>query len=177
MSSIRIKERFYNYTLFTCHAPTETSDEQSMEVYYDLLERSIKACPHLEIIIIPGDFNTKIGKEAINLLIIGKHSLHNVCNDNGHRLINFCASHNLVVGSSQFPLKKIYLGTWTSPHGNKATQIDYFLIRVRHRSNLLDVRTFHGANLDSDHFLTLAKVRARNSIVKTRRGQTCKKFN
>lgn len=100
-----------------------------------------------------------------------------VCNDNGHRLINFCASHNLVVGSSLFPHKRIQLGTWTSPDGNIVNQIDHFQISARHRLNLLDVRTVHEANMDLDHFLTLAKVTARISIVKTRRGQRFWKFN
>lgn len=121
-------------------------------------------CPRLDVIIIAGNFNSKIGKEAIYLPTIGKHSLRNVCNDDGHRLINFCASHNPVVCSSIFPHKGIYLGTWTSSDGNTVNQIDDFLISARHRSNLLDVRTF-------------PKVRARIPIVKTRRRQRCKKFN
>lgn len=39
MISIRIKGKFFNYTLFSCHATTEMSVEQTKEEYYDLLER------------------------------------------------------------------------------------------------------------------------------------------
>jgi hypothetical protein len=35
------------------------------------------------------------------------------------------------------------------------------LIDARHRSNLLDVREFGGANVDSDHYLIGSKIQAR----------------
>jgi hypothetical protein len=37
---------------------------------------------------------------------------------------------------------------------------------MRHKSNIMDVRTFTGANIDSDHFLEVSKLRARISNCK-----------
>ena len=42
-------------------------------------------------------------------------------------------------------------------------QIDHFLIDYRHINNVLDVRSHRGANADSDHYLTIAKLRCRIS--------------
>jgi hypothetical protein len=35
------------------------------------------------------------------------------------------------------------------------------IIDARHVSNLLDVRSFRGANIDSDHYLVISKIRGR----------------
>ena len=43
------------------------------------------------------------------------------------------------------------------------------LLLKRHASNVLDVRTFRGANVDSDHFLLMAKIRSRISTPKIKR--------
>ena len=49
----------------------------------------------------------------------------------------------------------------------KVNQIDHDLIDARHASCILDVRTYRGANIDSDHYLVTAKVRSRISMART----------
>ena len=51
--------------------------------------------------------------------------------------------------------KDIHKMTWRSPDGQTHTQIDHLLIDARHASNLKDVWTFRGANIDSDHYLLI----------------------
>jgi hypothetical protein len=56
-----------------------------------------------------------------------------------------------------FPHPKIYKYTWTSAVGNTHNQIDHVLrSRIRH-SSVLDVRSFRGADCDTDHYLVVAK--------------------
>ncbi|XP_039282916.1 uncharacterized protein LOC120351043 [Nilaparvata lugens] len=124
-----------------------------------------------------GDMNAKIGWEEIYKQQAGSHSLHNESNLNGIRLINFAASKGMVISSTSFPRKNIHEETWVSPDMATYNQIDYVMIDGRHRSNVMDVRTFRGANIDSDHYLVGATLRARISKVKNIEEARRKKFN
>ena len=42
--------------------------------------------------------------------------------------------------------------TWRSPDGKTFNQIDLFLIDARHVSHVMDVKTFRGTYIDSDHY-------------------------
>jgi hypothetical protein len=107
--------------------------------------------------------NAKVGKDPMSQPTIGTNSLHETHNDNGERMIDFATSHGMSIGSTMFIHKDIHKMTWRSPDGRKLNQIDHIMIDGRHISNLIDVRTYKGANCDSEHFLVTAKVRARIS--------------
>ena len=51
------------------------------------------------------------------------------------------------------------------------------LIDARHVSNVMDVRTFRGANIDSDHYLQISKIRSRISNARKTYGSCARKFN
>jgi hypothetical protein len=57
--------------------------------------------------ILLGDFNAKVGREDIFKPTIGNESLHEISNDNEHRLVNFVPSKNLRVKSTMFPHRNI----------------------------------------------------------------------
>ena len=65
-----------------------------------------------------------------------------------------------------FPCRDIHKHTWTSPDGKTHNQIDHILIDRRRQSNILDVRSFRGAECDTDHYLVVAKVRERLAVSK-----------
>ena len=79
---------------------------------------------------------------------------------------NFATSKNLVVKSTMFPHQNIHKYTWTSPDGKTHNQIDHVLIDRRWHSSVLDVRSFRGADCDTDHYLVIAKVRERLAVGK-----------
>src|SRR5215469_10555889 len=123
--------------------------------------------------ILLGDFNTKVGRENIFKPTIGNESLDQDSNDNGVRIVNFATSKNLVVKSTMFPHRNIHKYTWTSPDGKTHNQIDHILIDRRRQSSILDVRSFRGAECDSDHYLVVAKLRERLAV----RKQAAQKFD
>jgi hypothetical protein len=87
-------------------------------------------------------------------------------NDNGFRIVNFATSKNVVVKSTIFPHRNIHKYTWTSPDGQIHNQIYHILIDRRWHSSILYVRSFRGADCDTDHNLVVAKVSERLAVKK-----------
>ena len=100
------------------------------------------------------------------VLATGNEILHQDSNDNGVRIVKFAMSKNLVVKSTMFPRRDIHKHNWTSPDVKTHNQIDYILIDGRRQSSILDVRSFRGADFDTDHYLVVAKVRERLAVSK-----------
>jgi len=66
-----------------------------------------------------------------------------------------------------FPLQNnIHKYTWASPDGKTHNWIDHVLIERRWHLSLLDVRSFRGADCDTDHYMVVAKVRERLAVSK-----------
>jgi endonuclease/exonuclease/phosphatase family metal-dependent hydrolase len=113
-----------------------------------------------------GDFNAKVGRKNIFRPTVENESLHEITNDNGVSVVNFATFKNLVVKTTMFPHCKIHKCTWTSPEGNTHDQIDHILIDRRRYASMLDVRSFRGADCDTDHYLVLAKVREGLAVIR-----------
>jgi endonuclease/exonuclease/phosphatase family metal-dependent hydrolase len=108
-----------------------------------------------------GDFNAKVGSEDQESAVVGKYGLHKESNDNELRLIGLANALNMVIGSTAFPHKNIHLTTRRSLDGKTTNQIDHVLIDARHNSNMMDVRSYKGANIDTDHYLVITRIRAK----------------
>ncbi|XP_062135135.1 uncharacterized protein LOC133844877 [Drosophila sulfurigaster albostrigata] len=141
--------------------------------YYDTYDR----CPNHDVKIILGDFNAKVGRERIFDRTVGQFSLHETTSNNGFRLIDFSAARNMVVSSTRFRHLDIHKATWLSPDQKTRNQIDHVVIDGRHASSVMDVRTFRGVNIDSDHYLVAAKIRMRLCRAKNVRPITQRKLD
>jgi hypothetical protein len=65
-----------------------------------------------------------------------------------------------------FPHRSIHKYIWTSPDGQRHNQIDHVLIDRRRNSSIFYVRSFRGADFDTDHYLVAAKTRKRLAVSK-----------
>jgi hypothetical protein len=95
------------------------------------------------------------------------YALHENTSENGSTLVNFAVSKNIFFGSTKFNHKIIHKTTWKSPYGKTKNQIDHLLIDKRLLSNLMNIRSYKGTNIESDHYLVGIKLRARISNAKT----------
>jgi len=91
---------------------------------------------------------------------VGKYGLHKESNGNGLRLIGLANALNTVIGSTTFPHKNIHLTIWRSPDGKTNNRIGHVLIDARHKSNMMDLRSYRGANIDTNHYLVITRIRA-----------------
>jgi hypothetical protein len=83
----------------------------------------------------------------------------------------------MVIGSTMFNHKNIHKMTWKSPDGNSFNQINHLIIYARYLSHFMDVRTYRVANIDSDHYLAISKIRSRIPSAKKVFGFHARKFN
>jgi len=98
ISTLILRTRDFRIVLINAHAPTEEKyDEEKEEIYSTLEDTMDTAVGDVKIVL--GDFNAKIGKEALYRAVIGTHSLHEVSNDNGMKLINFAVGKRLCIKS------------------------------------------------------------------------------
>jgi len=89
---------------------------------------------------------------------MGKHGSGSI-NDNGERLVDFCSNNNCIIWGTIFPHKNIHKLTWKSPDGRTINQFDHIIINKKWRRSLLDVEVCRGADVSSDHYMLLAKLK------------------
>ena len=157
-------------TLIVGYAPINDSQDDSKDKFYDQLQELTVNTPKHDILIIAGDMNAKVGRETDAFApAIGKESVHVQSNDNGIRLASYANINNLIIGGTLFPHRDIHKISWISADGDTHNQIDHILINRKFRSALQDVRSYRGADCDTDHHLVIAKVKVRLKMNKNQR--------
>ena len=106
-----------------------------------------------------------MGRENSFKPTIGNESLQQDSNDSGVRIVKLAASKIWLL-RARCSHTDIHKHTWTSPEGKTYNQMDHILIDRRRQSSILYVRSFRGADCDTDHYLAVAKVRERLGVSK-----------
>lgn len=144
---------------FICaYAPTLKDSTEAKEQFYQQLEEVLIKIPKNERIVLLGDFNARVGKQAdLWPGVIGKHGIGNV-NNNGELLLSKCTEHDLTITNTCFRLKDKFKGTWKHPRSGHWHQLDHIIVR---KKNLKDIKISKArADVEcwSDHRLVLCKM-------------------
>ena len=175
---IRLSCKFRNLSIICVYAPTNETDDEDKDDFYELLEDTYEKLPQYDTKLILGDFNAMIAKEnSMFGSAIGNECLHTESSDNGLRLSSFADSRSLIIGGTYFKHKRIHKGTWTSPDGKTVNQIDHILIDERSRTGLQDVRSYRGPDCGSDHFLVAGKFKGKISTIKRKKVEKVQRYN
>ena len=168
--SIRLRAVPFNITIIQVYAPTSGHDNSEVDHFYQQLQETIDKTPKKDILVVQGDWNAKVGKDA-------QADWGEVCgpycnvetNERGLRLLEFATFNNLVLTNTLGPHKPSRRWTWHSPDGKHHNQIDYILVKKRFRSgvNIHRTRSFPGADIGSDHDLVMMTFQVR--LKKTRK--------
>jgi len=62
-----------------------------------VLSQECEKARKYDILILLGDFNAKIGRENFIATVAGKYTLHEVTSENGKRLGQVAARHNMII--------------------------------------------------------------------------------
>ena len=100
-----------------------------------------------------GKCSARVRQEGIFGPTVGQYSHHSTTSSNGMRLIDFTSARNIIVCSTRLQHLDIHKANGLSRERSNRNQIDHVVIDGRQVSNVLDVRTFRGPNMDSDHLL------------------------
>lgn len=156
---MRLKIRKKYVSIIQCYAPTNVADDDKKELFYNRLSAVLEEIPREELILMTGDFNAKVGTENAGFEdIMGKEGL-STRNENGELMQELCGMYQLKIGGTLFTHKDCHKITWTSPDGKTVSQIDHICISKKFSKLMIDVRNKRGAEVGSDHYLLLAKVR------------------
>lgn len=150
---LQIQANPVNMNLVQIYAPTGDRDDDEVEKLYQSIEEITHRLPKHEINIVMGDYNAKLGA-GLKTALIGPFGLGQR-NERGDRLEIFAEDNELVVLNTFYKLPPRRLYTWKSP-ADKAghivrNQIDYILVNRRFRNCFTSVKTYPGADIESDH--------------------------
>jgi exonuclease III len=65
MCRLQVRGQFFNYSIICAHASTEEKGDQEQNSFCDDLDRICDDCPRMDVKIIIGDMNAKVGKEDV----------------------------------------------------------------------------------------------------------------
>ncbi|KAI5743680.1 hypothetical protein M8J77_021036 [Diaphorina citri] len=163
LSTLSFKSLNKVYTIINFHAPTNDSnrkDPETTDRLWEKLEEIIEKVPEHHSILLIRDFNAQVGKEKKFRNIVGDYPAHKRTNKNGERLVEICKSCNLVLKSTAFRHLPRKSKTWKHPNPLLGEyQLDHVAISGKSNKEILNVKVLRSANLDSDHYLSLIKLK------------------
>jgi len=170
------KTNIRNTVTIQCYAPNEVSQDVKRQEFYLQLSNTLKK-QKKDTVIVGGDLNAKVGQDNEGLEhVMGRHGLGER-NENGQLFVDFCVSHDLVIGGTIFPHKDCHKVTWVPPYHKTENQIYHVTIRWKWRRSLQDVRNKRGADIGSEHHLVVAKFKMKIQAYKTRTEQLRKWYD
>ena len=165
---IRLKVQFSYITIFAVYAPTNPVSStieanQPSEDFYNELHSALANITPTDMVTILGDFNARVGVDSHTNTwhaVLGPHGVGRV-NENGQRLLDFCATNKLLITNSWFQHKLKHQYTWyrNGDRSNPGHIIDYVLVSARFRSSVLDTCVYREVQHHSDHELVVSTFR------------------
>ncbi|VDO86023.1 unnamed protein product [Schistosoma margrebowiei] len=104
------KERI-TMNLIQCYAPTNESNDDIKDRFYERLQSIIEKCPRNDLTILMKDLNARVAIDDTGYEdVMGQHGLGER-NENGERFVNLCAFNKLVIGGTIFSHKHMHKAT------------------------------------------------------------------
>ena len=145
--------------ILSVYAPTLCSSAETKDEFYEELESTIREIPATEHLYLLGDFNARVGADSNSWPRSIGHFGVGKLNENGQRLLELCSYHDLCVTSTFFSSKPHHRVSWRHPRSRHWHQLDLVITRRSSLNSVLNTRSYHSADCDTDHSLVGSKVR------------------
>ena len=166
---IRLKIEGVWVSVVQVYAPTEDCSVSSKDEFFLRLQETVGRVARDDLLIVMGDMNARVGDDtSIWGEALGRHG-EEVCNENGRRLLQFSSEHSLWIYNTWFPHKRIHKYTWECRGKGLRSLIDYLLVGKEARKQVINVKAVTGAEIGSDHYLVLMKIKLKVRNVKKSR--------
>ena len=154
-------------TVICCYSPTNSSEEEEVENFYDDLPAIVKQVPIHNVLIIAGDFNAQLGSDLGH-----RFSHHQNTNRNGKLLNNFITQNKMVCLNTKYQKRTEKHWTFTYPNGTRS-QLDYILINDKWKNSVLNCEPYNTFDsVYTDHRVVSAKIRLSLRANKTKSTKT-----
>lgn len=141
----------FHITFISAYAPTFRSSDLEKNTFYDQLQEAMDTAPQGNMFVIAGDFNGRVGRKKEEWEgTLGNYGVGDV-NENGIRLLEFCACNGLSISNTFFCHKPLHQYTWMHPKSKKWHMIDYVLVSKKLMPRVRDSRVFRSVDCWSDH--------------------------
>ena len=159
ISALKVNTRQGGILVISAYAPTLKADAETKDHFYNQLEDTIRQASSSERVILLGDMNARVGADYNSWpKCLGKFGVGKM-NDNGQRLLELCCRNDLCVTNSYFSGKPHRKMSWCHPRSKTWHQLDFVIIDQKHRTEVLNTRTYHSADCDTDHSLVVSSIR------------------
>ncbi|VDL92889.1 unnamed protein product [Schistocephalus solidus] len=134
------------FTVISAYDPPMTGSYVANDKFYEDLHALLATVPKVDKLIVLGEFNAR--DETHNAAwqgVLGPRGLGGL-NDNGVLLLQTCAVNRLLLTNTFFRLPKQEKATWIHPQSRRWQLLDYVLVTMRDRQDVLVTKV----NLEAD---------------------------
>ena len=164
-------------TVLSCYAPTLTSEENQKDAFYEQLHQALSGINKEDKIILMGDFNARVGREAtVWNGVIGRNGVGKM-NSNGLRLLTLCCEFDLTITNTIFRMRDRLKTSWMHPRSKHWHLLDYVIVRKSDIQFVKKTAAIRGAECSTDHRLIASDIAWKIRPRQRRAGVTKRKLN
>uniref|UniRef100_A0A1Y1MCV0 Reverse transcriptase domain-containing protein n=1 Tax=Photinus pyralis TaxID=7054 RepID=A0A1Y1MCV0_PHOPY len=146
-------------TIISVYGPNEDEKAEKKDEFWEELNKVTENARGK--LYIAGDFNSRVGKKDSKYkTVLGEHG-EEIRNNNGNRLLDFCTYNGLIITNSFFKHRDIHKFTRVQRTRQEESIIDYILAEIDNRRNINDTRVSRRAEINSDHYLVVSKIKGK----------------
>ena len=149
-------------TYFMVYEPDFSYDDATVEYFFGTLQYEMILLPPTDKIVLLGVFNASVGNTIYDIWpeLVGYYAV-GTNNARGLKLFQCCAIKDLFIANSIFKHNEKRRYTCISPCTEK--QIDCIIISSKVKSTLKNCRSYHSADIGSDHSTVIANTDEKKS--------------